>query len=263
MHFCRPLLEEVLLLDLNVGVQVFFRLSDVTRYSATIISANDNTIVIRANEEIPSNITKGGQLVIAASETDFYTEVISRDDSMMSLKRLWSDRRGYFRVDDVFPVACKKVMAETSIKKSKMISGYADQSVDLTMPEEFVHPQLWKMLHDINAKLNLVLERLNLQGEGFLQAEDRKVNLSATGLKVTTDEKADMGDNVEIKMLLPTYPPTGILAHGRVVRVEDKGNGEYELSLHFVDMDETIRDEIIQYALNRQREIIRTQRQQE
>lgn len=263
MHFCRPLPEEVLRLDLNVGEQVFFRLSDVTRYSATIITANDNTIVIRANEEISSKIAKGDQLVIAASETEFYTEVISRDGSMMSLKRLWSDRREYFRVDDVFPVACKKVRAETSVKKSKMISGYADQSAELAMPEEFAHPQFWKMLHDINVKLNLILERLNLQGEGFLEAEDRRVNLSATGLKVMTEEKADMGDNIEIKMLLPTYPPTGILAHGRVVRVEDKGNGKYELSLHFVDMGEDVRDEIIQYALNRQREIIRTQRQQE
>jgi c-di-GMP-binding flagellar brake protein YcgR len=110
--------------------------------------------------------------------------------------------------------------------------------------------------------MNLILERLSLQGEGFLQAEEKKVNLSATGLSVTTGEKAEVGDNIEIKMLLPEYPPLGILAHGKVVRVEDKGNGEYELGLHFIDMDEDIRDEIIQYTLKRQREIIRTQRQQ-
>jgi len=249
-------------LDLNTGEQVFFRLSEATRYSATILTANEKTLVIRANEEVPEKIAKGDQLIIAASETDFYTEVMSSDRSMMSLKRLWCDRREYFRVDDVFPVACRKIKAEAAVKKSKIVCGYSDRSTELAMPDEFTHPQLWKMLTDINNKMNLILERLSLQGEGFLQAEEKKVNLSATGLSVTIGEKAEVGDNIEIKMLLPEYPPLGILAHGEVVRVEDKGNGEYELGLHFIDMDEDIRDEIIQYTLKRQREIIRTQRQQ-
>jgi c-di-GMP-binding flagellar brake protein YcgR len=82
-------------------------------------------------------------------------------------------------------------------------------------------------------------------------------------LKVFTPDKAEVGDKLEIKMLLPTYPPIGILAFGRVVRSEKADNNEYELALHFDDMDEDIRDEIIQYTLKRQRELIRSQRQKD
>ena len=61
-------------------------------------------------------------------------------------------------------------------------------------------------------------------------------------------------------MLLPTYPPVGVTTHGKVVRVNQTGDGEYEIALHFSEMDEEVKDEIIQYALQRQREIIRKQK---
>jgi c-di-GMP-binding flagellar brake protein YcgR len=70
------------------------------------------------------------------------------------------------------------------------------------------------------------------------------------------------GDKLEIKMLLPTGPPIGIITYGNVVRANEIGNDQYEVSLHFSDMDEEVREEIIRYAINRQREIIRKERQQ-
>jgi c-di-GMP-binding flagellar brake protein YcgR len=63
-------------------------------------------------------------------------------------------------------------------------------------------------------------------------------------------------------MLLPANPPVGILTHGKVVKMQETGNGEYDVGLSFVDIDEEVRDAIIQYTLKRQREIIRKQRQQ-
>jgi len=55
----------------------------------------------------------------------------------------------------------------------------------------------------------------------------------------------------------------GILVFGRVARVDKAENDEYELALHFDEMDEDIREEIIQYTLQRQREFIRSQRLKE
>jgi c-di-GMP-binding flagellar brake protein YcgR len=53
-----------------------------------------------------------------------------------------------------------------------------------------------------------------------------------------------------------------VLTYGTVVRAHDLGNGHYEVALQFTDIDDTVRDEIIQYALNRQRDIIRNMREQ-
>lgn len=251
-------------MNLDVGEQVFFRIArDEARYSASIVSANDYAIVLRANDEVSYEVRKGDQLIISAPESDFYTEVMTRDKTMFSLKRLWCDRREFFRIDDVFPVDCRKVKDAGAAKRPRLVAGFGTETGTLELPEDAIHPKLWNMLVDINTKLGMILERLDLQKEGFAQIENRRVNLSATGLKVITPEKAEVGDSLEIKMLLPTYPPVGILAFGRVVRVDKADNDEYELALHFDEMDEDIRDEIIQYTLQRQRELIRSQRLKE
>lgn len=253
----------MLSLELSVGEQVFFRhAADNERYSAMISSVSEPSVIIRANADVPKHIGKGEWLVISLPDSEFYTEIVSRDGNMFSLKMLWCDRREYFRVDDVFPVVCKKVGRENAPKKTRLVSGIGNEAMPFDLPDSSINPQLWKMLVDINTKLSLVLERLNLQGEGLLDAESRMVNISATGLRFKTGEKADIGDSVEIKMLLPTYPPVGIITFGRVVRV-DKSEGEYDLALHFEEMDEDVRDEIIQYAIRRQRDIARSQRQKE
>ncbi len=251
-------------MDLNVGEQIFFRIAkEDVRYSATIVSANDTSIVIRANANVPQKTVKGDQLIISCADSDFYTEILNSENTMFNVKRLWSDRREFFRIDDVFPVDCKKVKNAGAAKKPRLVAGFGSEIGTMELPEDAIHPRLWNMLVDINTKLGMILERLDLQKEGFTQIENRRVNLSATGLKVITPEKAEVGDSLEIKMLLPTYPPTGILAFGRVVRVERAENEEYEMALHFDEMDEDIRDEIIQYTLQRQRELIRSQREKE
>ena len=251
-------------MELNVGEQIFFRIAkEEARYSATIVSANDTRIVISAIADMPHKAATGDQLIISSAESDFYTEILSSENTMFSLKRLWCDRREFFRVDDVFPVDCRKVKDAGAAKRPKLVAGFGSETGTLELPEDAVHPRLWNMLVDINTKLGMILERLDLHKEGFVQIENRRVNLSATGLKVITPEKAEVGDNLEIKMLLPTYPPIGILTFGRVVRVDKADNDEYELALHFDEMDEDIREEIIQYTLKRQRELIRAQREKE
>ncbi len=251
-------------MDLNTGEQVFFRLSkDPARLNATVVSFNDSGIVLRVNEEMPRPVVAGEQIIISAQESDFYTEVLNSDKSMIHLRRLWCDRREYFRVDDSFPVSCSRTKREATARKSKILSGFGTELVGLELPDDSIHPQLWKMLVDINTKIGMLLERLTLKDEGLLNVQDRPVNLSATGMRVSSPESAGVGDSLEIRMLLPTYPPLGILAYGRVVRVETKENGEYDLALHFEEMDEEVRDEIIQYALKRQREICKSQRKKE
>jgi c-di-GMP-binding flagellar brake protein YcgR len=57
--------------------------------------------------------------------------------------------------------------------------------------------------------------------------------------------------------VLPTYPPVAIFAYGKVVRARKLENGKYEIALEYLNMTESVRNEIIQYALSHQREMIR------
>ncbi len=247
-------------MGLSKGESIYYSIMpDVTKYSATVVSVNDNTIVLQTKDI--QNIQKGKYIIVTGSEFKYYTEAVSIRGDTLTLKQVWEEKRSYFRVDDAFPVEARRVKEDALYKKSKIFRGYDVEIPDSDVPDETINPRLWRMLVDINAKLTTILDSLRFESEGFKKSEEKMVNLSASGIRFTIDEKVMPGDKLEIKMLLPTGPPIGILTHGNVVRVNEIGNGQYEVSLHFSDMDEEVREEIIRYAINRQREIIRKERQ--
>ncbi|HTG01757.1 MAG TPA: PilZ domain-containing protein [Nitrospirota bacterium] len=250
-------------MSLHPGDQVCYRfMPEILRYTAVVESDDDHTVMLRLSDEMPPSLGSGGYLMITEPETDaeHYMEVIARDGYRLDLKRLWTGKRGYFRVDDAFPVLCRKVPREAPQTASKLFSGYGGELEDLNVPDETVSPRLWKMLSDMNAKLGLILERLNLEQEGLGRAANLAVNISASGIRIPLSEHADIGDLMELKMLLPVYPPVGILVHGTVLRVEEQEQGLYRTSMQFIDLADEVRDVIIQYTLKRQRELIRRQR---
>ena len=174
-----------------------------------------------------------------------------------------NEQREYFRVDDVLQVDCVRRADEGPRKRARIFAGIGTPAELSGEPgDETVSPGLWRMLVDINNKLSLILQHLQLQKDGAADAEHKAVNLSGCGIRFTMTEPVIKGDSVEMKLILPTMPPIGILAYGDIVRVKDAGKGEYDVAVHFTEMDDEVRDEIIQYALNRQREQLKARRQQ-
>ena len=102
-----------------------------------------------------------------------------------------------------------------------------------------------------------------LEGEGLVKADSIPVNISASGMRFALKDRPVMNDILEVRMLLPAYPTVGVLVHGRIVRLEELEHGGYDASLHFIDLNDDVREVIIQYTLKRQRELIRRQRQRE
>lgn len=249
------------------GEKIEFRLlPDSKKYYATVLSSDDNVISFQS-KGLPVEMSKGRSIVVTIRRgnqfNEYYAEVSEIKGDIVNARWLWEKSRQYFRVDDAFPVDLRKV-ENIPIKRSRVFLGYPDEreNVEVEAPDETISPKLWKLLTDINTKLSLILEKLQFDEEGFAKAKVRHVNLSASGIKFRIDEKVEVGDTVEIKMLLPTCPPTGITTYGSVVRSKDLGNNQYEIALHFTDIEDEVRDEIIQYTLKRQRELIRRQRQQ-
>jgi len=248
-------------MGLSKGEAVYYSIMpEITKYTATVVSADDETIVLETKDIL--DIQGKKYVLITGSDFKYYTEALNRKGNVLTLKQAWKEKRSYFRVDDVFPVEAKKVRADIPHMKSKIFRGYDLEIPDTDLADETINPKLWKMLVDINAKLTTILDRMVFESEGLKEGENKVVNLSASGMRFTINEKVVSGDKLEIKMLLPTGPPIGILTYANVVRVNDRGNGQYEVSLHFSDIDEEVREELIRYAINRQREIIRKDRQQ-
>jgi len=251
-------------MSLNPGDLISYRLMpELNRYNATILSRDENTFVLRLDEDSSVAIECGRDMMITEhdSEVEHYGEVTSLDGRTLQLRRLWTGKRGFFRVDDVFPVIHRKVDGKNSRLVSRIFSGYGIELAEMEVPDETVSPRLWKMLVDMNAKLHMILERLNLESEGLSRAECVPVNISASGIRLALPNEIVLGDVLELKMLLPVYPPVGVLVHGTVVRVEKLGDDTFRTSLSFVDLGDEVRDVIIQYTLRRQRELIRRERE--
>ena len=249
-------------MGLKPGAEAFFRLMPgMEIYRGSVISFDDTALVLRPLSELPPDFTAGRYVIIpeADSDYDYYTEVMEHREGYLHLKRLWTGKRGFFRVDDVFPVIARKVTDAHALKKSRTIANIHEEPPDANIPDGSVSPQIWKMLADINSKLGLILEKLYFESEGLSHASCMPVNISASGLKLTVPEHAEPGDILEVKMSLPVSPPIGIVAYGEVTRASECGHGHWEVALQFINMDDDVRDEIIHYTFKRQREINRKQ----
>jgi hypothetical protein len=247
-------------MGLKTGDDVYFRLMPgMDIHQGSIVSFDETILVLQPHGKLPADLATGRYLIIpdTDSDCDYYTEITDVRESVLHLKRLWTGKRGFFRVDDVFPVVARKISGDPAVRKSRIISGISLERAVSEVPDGSVSPRVWNLLIDINAKLGMILEKLYLEGEGLTHSQSTPVNISASGIRLAMHENVATGDIVEVKMSLPLCPPVGVVAYGEVVRAADHDDGSSEVALQFINMDDDVRDEIIQYTFKRQREINR------
>lgn len=248
-------------MKIKTGEEIYFRLlPNMYPYGGLVTAINDNLITLKLQKQMPVAIAKGDYIILTLNETDFYAEVEDYTGMVIKANLLWTEKREYFRVDDYIQITAKKINDIGGRRRSRIFAGYGIKTSDELIPDESINPVLWKMLADIQTKLSLILERLNPDSESLLNIESNYVNMSAAGICFEMDEKVEKGDLLEIKMLLPLYPPVGIVTYGRVIRAVDTGKGQYKIAVSFADIEDEIKEEIIQYTLSRQRDIMKRQR---
>jgi c-di-GMP-binding flagellar brake protein YcgR len=118
------------------------------------------------------------------------------------------------------------------------------------------------MVTEINGKLDFILNHFMLDKEGLLSTEKKMVNISASGLKFTVNYHVKVSDIMEVKLLLPTYPPVVVFAYGKVIRAKKLDDSKYEVAIEYINLADDVRNEIIQYTLSHQREELRRSREQ-
>lgn len=247
---------------LDSGKKVLFKaMPEIVFQQATIISSDEDTIVLDVAGK--KDISIGQRVMVSVDGSHLFTKVVACDQGAVKVRKTWSNNRSYFRVDDVVPLVIRKVMPDepVGVSRSFPFSDVVSSAATETVAAPDVDPRVWQMLVNIHAMLGMILERLDIRAEGFLKAENTRVNMSATGMAFRTKERVGLGDLVEVKMLLPARPSLGVIIYGNIVRADDMGNGEIDIALHFGEMSEDLRNEINQYSLMRQREIIRSARE--
>ena len=77
--------------------------------------------------------------------------------------------------------------------------------------------------------------------------------------KIPDLTKYEVGDLIEVKLLLSRLPLIGLIVYGRVSRVSKIGQEEYEIGVVFLDIEDDVKEMLWRYILDRQRATLRKQ----
>lgn len=168
------------------------------------------------------------------------------------------NRRDYSRVDVYIPLDFRLLdKEEHGLVKSRISADLILPDFKL-MPPLANHPQI-ESLNLLNQKLDRIIKMVALQCEGFHNLPFKFVSLSGNGMVFPSRQGYSPGDILECKMILTLQQPTAIYAHGEVVRVGSRSSG-YLIHVRFTAIDNAIRDKIIRFVFETEREMIRQRR---
>lgn len=248
-------------MELKEGEGVFCRfLPKVMGCEATVVSAGDETILLRVAS--PEGMAPGRHIVVSSGGRDWFAEVLAVDEEMITVRKVWSNSRGYFRIDDTLPIVIRRAGKASPHRNAEPIAVEGIQGAPAQGPQP-QQSSLAEILSNIHAVLELILKRLGMTGEVLLPSVRRRVNISASGARLRSPENYEPGDTLEVTLFIPTVPPTSVVVSGEVVRAVPVEGGEYEIALRFFEIDEAAREKLVRYTLQRQREILAGRRKDE
>lgn len=181
-----------------------------------------------------------------------------------------SDRRNYFRIDDV-TIVYHRVLTENeldgrnhaeqlSIDKLTLKARFESLSREMKpmkVSVEDSNPKLAQYLEAIDKKLSMLSEVLMDSAIDELDADPQKVNISAGGLSFMSACPIVPGSILELRIiLLPSN--IGIYSQARVVSCKKDGNENnmeesYKIAVKFIHMDDEFRDQISRHVLSLER----------
>ena len=175
------------------------------------------------------------------------------------------NEREFVRIEDIIPLEVMTLGRDyKGAVKAREI--FSPAPVEQTMPEGYEpeDSRILRYLSTINAKLDLLINQMVTETGSIGDFDSRRVSLSACGISFPMDKKPEDGELIEVKMLLPGPASVAVCLYGEVVRVEDEPSEDgamHRVAAKFVGMEEEIREHIMKYVFNRQREHIRKSRE--
>jgi c-di-GMP-binding flagellar brake protein YcgR len=169
-------------------------------------------------------------------------------------------RREYSRVEAYIPFEYRIVAPEERDYIQSRISGYA--SFTDFKPRGEMGDQdniLAEWMKIINLKLDTVIRLLTLQREGYFGLSYRAVNISGGGISFCQPTATPLGNIMEVKLVFPLNQSVALCIYGEVIKVEQR-HDHYFTALRYVHMDDLVRNEIVRFVFEREREIIREKR---
>jgi hypothetical protein len=187
------------------------------------------------------------------------------------------ERRRYFRIDDEINLFYKKVdekvLSETSYISESILSNcslatalkMASQETALLMYRiEKNHPDIADYLKMLETKIDLLSQAITINTVEFQESSTRNANISAAGIAFDSEESLEVGQYLEIKMLLVNCMAVivvyGIVVYSKPNEDLDK-HFPFTVGVDYINMKEQDRELLIRHVVKRQLQQIRGQRE--
>ncbi|HUL12106.1 MAG TPA: PilZ domain-containing protein [Methylococcaceae bacterium] len=198
------------------------------------------------------------------------------EEANVSLTDKINERRRYFRIDDdiiLFPreVAADQVPQGETFQEHALDSFSLSSRLDLLTVEsrshlrriERDHPAVADFLKILEQKIDLVARALLSSETDMASQRTSHVSLSASGLAFDVDTGFNVGDVLELKMILPPAL-VGIIAFGRVVYCKqnrDEVLPPFHVAVDFIGLRERDRELLIRHIVKKQLQQLRDKKQ--
>jgi hypothetical protein len=169
------------------------------------------------------------------------------------------NKREYSRVHAHIPLEIRIVSPE---EKKNLQSRVDKKTIPLLNPPNDVEdPQLAEWLRFFNVKMDTILRYFDKEHENTGNMVLTSVMIGGGGLSLISPERYSPDDTLEVKMLLPSATPMHLYLCCEVVQSEERCDG-YFTALRFTLIDDSIRDKILRFVFEKEREILRAKRKE-
>jgi hypothetical protein len=160
---------------------------------------------------------------------------------------------------DKLPAAIERIRSNKLIIDSflKGKYGYPGSDTEPYSRETPFNQSIW----EINRKLDLLIHMvLAEEFRELMKTTPSDVNISASGVRFISGKGYEVGDILEIHLILPMVPLLFIGLVGEVIRqkeIRSSKFGRYAVAVKFIRVEHDTKDDIIRYLFRRQREVLR------
>ena len=186
------------------------------------------------------------------------------------------ERRRFFRIDDAinlyYKIVDEKEVLAASKRSDDVLSNCSlvtalemlDQESRLIMFRiEKNEPEIAEYLKTLDSKISLLSQAVMRQGNDFSESKMCNTNISASGLAIEIDHSIEVGEYLEIKLLLTSCIAV-ILIYGKVVYCKKNTEAgaaiQYQVGIDYVNLNDQDREILIKHIVKRQMQQIREQK---
>lgn len=182
------------------------------------------------------------------------------------------ERRRYFRIADDITLFYKIIDAKAIEAGSHVLQGALEgcsistawhiltQEAKIIQSKiELKDPEMGEYFKLLNAKLDLVAQAAIVKEADKQAQKTRNVSLSASGVAFDNETALQLGEYLEVKMILGSVVAV-IAVHAKVVccrQNTDPSKPPFLIGLDYVNIQEQDRELLIQYIVQKQKQQIR------